>query len=646
MATRVFAVIIGIDKYKSRSILNLHSCASDAKKIGRWLVDDLGIPKEHICQLLDSEATKSKVEDTIMQHLVNNPDIERGDAIFIYFAGHGSQLSAPVDWFQDNQPGGFVDILCTYDHNTKNSSGRILGISDRSMHALLRELAEVKGDNITLVLDCCFSPLQGQTSNRERRHARWTSTNEAQPDDLYQGLWPGARGNPYAKGSGFCEFHPQTHTLLAACEQGGKATEGRGGGCFTSAFLKIATNVALHRTSYARLHDLLVQELSGAQMPVCHSSNKSRIIFDTIPFVADGQFVPVRLEGLSELYVGAGAAHGITAGTEFTIHLHNYRGSNNPSLTTAHVVEVNPTWCVSRLQCKEVSVPKNTWARLSRLNNSTPFKVKLKVTLTSLFRYLKLRRSLPTKADKATSSHLGTTIVRVDDKSQADISLSIDRHDIVVDRHDQLLSTVCLGRVKIDRKSGVDVINDAARFHFKIHSENPEHPLENLVVMELYSLDPLTWSRTEPNLLVNGRATIDRDQSAMFTAVIQNKSNYDLWPYLFFMDSNCYGITILYHPDPTLSIAPLSRHSSLHVGSGKPGSESLMFALADQNLDSGFLKLFLTTSPVPMNMIEQGPTEEWFHSANYLETFSPSFYDDEIWDTSLACLSFVKDDRC
>lgn len=647
MATRVFAVIIGIDTYKSGTVSNLRSCTKDAKKISQWLINDLGVPKEHIRLLLDSKATKSNLEDTIMEHLINNPDIEHGDAVFIYFAGHGSQLSAPADWFQDDQPDGFVDILCTYDHDAANSSGRLVGISDRSMQALLDDLADVKGDNITFVLDCCFSPLQGQTNSHDGRQVRWTPTVKAMSDDLYQGLWPSARGKSCARGSGFCESQPKNYILLAACEQGEKATEGKDGGKFTGAFLKTVANVALHRTSYALLHDLLIQETCGIQRPICVGLNKKKILFDAIPFIADGQFVPAELEDTTHLHIGAGAVHGITIGSNFTLHLHNYRGSKNPSLANVHVVEIHPTWCVGEVQSTEISLPTKTWARVSRLNNLTPYKVKLKATLTSFLKFLKLRRSLPTKADNGRPSLLSLNVIRVSDKSQADMSLKIDRQDVVIDRYDQLLAPACRRTLKIERKSGIEAINDAARFHLQLHSENLECPLFNLVKMEIYSLDPLTWRRREPNLLIDGQATIRCDQSAIFTAVIRNKSSYDLWPYLFFMDANCHGITVLYHPDPTLSIVPLPKHSTLHVGSSKPGSEALSFALADRNLESGYLKLFLTSSPVPMNMIEQGPSDEWVHSPTYLETFfRSSSGDNDIWDTSLACLSFMKDDAC
>lgn len=90
MASRVFALIIGIDTYISHKITNLSACVSDALRIRKWLVDDLDIPAENTCLLLNDKATKQSIEDAFMTHLVSNAQIERGDAILVYFAGHGS----------------------------------------------------------------------------------------------------------------------------------------------------------------------------------------------------------------------------------------------------------------------------------------------------------------------------------------------------------------------------------------------------------------------------------------------------------------------------------------------------------------------------------------------------------------------------
>ncbi|EGO00098.1 hypothetical protein SERLA73DRAFT_88957, partial [Serpula lacrymans var. lacrymans S7.3] len=152
MAARAFALIIGIDDYKSGSIWNLQSCCDDAIRVKQWLIQELLVPKPHISTLLNNDATKRRIEDVFMAHFVNNPDIQRGDAMIIYFAGHGSSVPRPRDWGEGKFAS--VQVLCPYDHDTRGPEGRVAGISDRSLNAMLAELCKVKGDNITLILDC------------------------------------------------------------------------------------------------------------------------------------------------------------------------------------------------------------------------------------------------------------------------------------------------------------------------------------------------------------------------------------------------------------------------------------------------------------------------------------------------------------
>lgn len=253
MSSRVFALIVGIDNYKSGNIWNLHSCVDDAKCMKRWLIDGLNTPKDQIRVLLDNQATKQNIEDSFMEHLVNNPAIERNDAIIIYFAGHGSSLAAPPDWFQEVEYAAEVQVICPYDHDTNATQGRIAGISDRSLHALIDVLSSTKGNNITLILDCCFSSPQTPRNVLDRRITRWTRTTKAVPDDLYRGLWSAARGKPHTSHLGFFNHSLTTHTLLAACCLEDKAVEGKEGGKFTTSLIR-AIPVRILRDLYASVN--------------------------------------------------------------------------------------------------------------------------------------------------------------------------------------------------------------------------------------------------------------------------------------------------------------------------------------------------------------------------------------------------------
>jgi len=375
MSTRVFVLIIGIDSYKSGSIWNLDSAASDAKSTKHWLVHHLGVPRHQILMLLDSEATTTNVEDAFTSHLLDNPAIEHGDAILIYWAGHGSSLLAPRSLSGSPSAKGYghIDMLVTYDHDTKSpsGSGRISGISDRSMFAMIQSLSQAKGDNITLALDASFS---APARSRDRGSVRWTPTVKATAADVMAGLW---RVDDTSAGEGFFYNEYNTHTLLAASGPREGAVEGNDGGRFTQSLIRAAGTLPLHQTSYVDLISHITSSDSSFdenhnQTPRSLGLHKSRIVFHALPFIADERYIPLDARPSPDHFrIEMGSKHGIVEGTELSMHSHNRRGSLNPSLDSLKVLEVHPTWSLARRRSREGA--RGEWAQITQ---KTPFKPK------------------------------------------------------------------------------------------------------------------------------------------------------------------------------------------------------------------------------------------------------------------------------
>jgi hypothetical protein len=643
MSTRVFALIIGIDSYKSGAIWNLHSCVEDAKRMKRWLMEGLKVPKDQICVLLDNHATKQRIEDAFTEHLVNNSSIERGDALLIYFAGHGSCLTAPQDWYQHHSRTEIVEVLCPYDHDTKSTEGRIAGISSRSFNAMIEELATSKGNNITVFLDCCFSPIQTTANILDRSITRWTRTVKTVPEDLYRGLWPSARGRPLSSKLGFLQ-PSGSYTLFAACSAGEKAQEGKEGGRLTVSFLHAVPDLPLHRTSYVQLIERLLQQDGDVQKFLCLGKHKNRILFNDVPFPPDTSFSAVSLDSESGLMeVDLGAIHGVVEGTEFSLHLHNHRCSRNPIIASLVATDVWPTRCFTRIKSRVSEVPKSCWAKVTRWNNRRPLRVYLKTTITSFIRMWNLRRKLPTKPGSIPPRN-GVNVLTVKQEDHADVSLTIGARGMTIFEHHPILPGKLKRVVKIQKNDGLIVVDEVARFHLHLHRKNADNPLRNLIEMELYRLDPLTWCKSSPNYFKDGMATISYDKDAIYQVTIHNNSTVDLWPYLVYMDPNHYSISMLYHPDTSSKEPPLPSHGSLDIGSGALGSEALSFALADHNhMDSAYLKLFLSSDPVSMNILEQDPMPRWINQL-YTPTVVRPTSKTPIWDTSLAPLIFMRHD--
>lgn len=145
--SRVFALIIGINKYKAvrRPFLNLRGAVPDADLVQSYLQKHLGVPNSQIRNLRDSEATRAAILHEI-NALITDDRIQRGDPILIFYAGHGSTAPKPKDW-EDGGPA--IQLLLPHDYLCENEMGQMIhGIPDRTLGVLLGRLASSKGDNI------------------------------------------------------------------------------------------------------------------------------------------------------------------------------------------------------------------------------------------------------------------------------------------------------------------------------------------------------------------------------------------------------------------------------------------------------------------------------------------------------------------
>ena len=156
---RLFALIIGINKYKSPDIPNLVGAVDDANAMRNYLQKYLGVPSSRIRDLRDSEATRAAILKEV-EGFSSNSKIKEGDPILMYYAGHGGSANTPEGW-----PGwevgntGKIELLIPYDHSSPLNGNHQHGIPDRTLGALLSHIAGKKGDNIVRQnLPCCRSP--------------------------------------------------------------------------------------------------------------------------------------------------------------------------------------------------------------------------------------------------------------------------------------------------------------------------------------------------------------------------------------------------------------------------------------------------------------------------------------------------------
>ncbi|KIY74334.1 hypothetical protein CYLTODRAFT_2784 [Cylindrobasidium torrendii FP15055 ss-10] len=361
MPSQTFALLVGIDKYKSGPIWDFEACSSDARRVGRWLLNDLFVPKSHIRLLVDEDATTQNIKDVFTAHLLNNDNIQQGDAVVIYFAGHGSIVELPAGWAGSGSDAADVQVLCPHDYDTKTSQGRVAGISALSLNAMLRELGRTKTDNITLILDTSLSP---PADLRWRGGVRWTPTRKVSAKDLKTCRWFGSAedsANPLGISRSFYA-DDISHTLLAASGPSEKASTGKDGGKFTSALLEAAREMDLATATYTDLISYIEPKLLDVrQRPVC-VGRTSRHVFDSVPFAPDPTYLPVAVHDEKRFRIEGRMQ--VEKGQELSLHPHNITGQHNPTITRVVVSEVHPTFCiVRRRSLSSVAIPEECWAR-------------------------------------------------------------------------------------------------------------------------------------------------------------------------------------------------------------------------------------------------------------------------------------------
>ena len=162
-SSSIFALIIGVDEvlsnffkkttslwltcqYLSEDIPNLAGAVNDAQDMEDLLINDFKVPRTNVLFLHNETATRQNILDSIQAHLLQNANIQRGDSMIIFFAGHGSRVLSPQEWFSSD---GKIEVICPYDEETQDGNGETIpAIPDRTINNLTRRLAETKGNNI------------------------------------------------------------------------------------------------------------------------------------------------------------------------------------------------------------------------------------------------------------------------------------------------------------------------------------------------------------------------------------------------------------------------------------------------------------------------------------------------------------------
>ncbi|KIM78109.1 hypothetical protein PILCRDRAFT_603746 [Piloderma croceum F 1598] len=610
---RLFALIIGINNYAS--VRKLSGAAPDAQAIKEYLENDLKVPSGQIRILLDKEATRSAIIQGFYE-LQNDPDIKMDDPILIFYAGHGSELDAPLEW-ETGAAGSKIQTLVPQDYD-KTDGQEVHAIPDRTLGALIDGIAQKKGDNITVIFDCCHSG--SGTRDDDDNETRTVKLASNMPVNLDQKVWSDSGASRATEiAPGFARTGLRSHVLLAACSSTETAKETGGRGVFTKALL---TLLRRHGVEKLRYSDVLQRmDAIPSQNPQCEGFHHDRIFFNAKAPTAGRVSYPVHLED-GEYIMDAGSAHGISKGAEFTIFKDRDSILTSPPLGILEVADQEDISSFSTT----LSLPLGK--SLFQLDKGA-LALQTKVGAEEdLALHVPLDERLIPVFDGLLKQMQGTgpecKKISLVERADAQLEITVEGDKVVFNILDERVTIFGLNRIPFVVNPTVDdlypIICAAAHYYWHLNRTQNNQLIQDKVEIKFMQLkksqtefDEAGRSKLIPieqNLYHNGVIDFVVRKKAIYGIKITNNTPWDLYTSVFYFDNSDLSITPYYNIPPSGQFKQdvhLKEYGGiLAIGYGSAGAVPFSYKLRDtQDVDVGFLKFFFTTKPVDFSKVPQ-----------------------------------------
>ncbi|KAF8553761.1 hypothetical protein OG21DRAFT_1197024 [Imleria badia] len=594
----MFALIIGIDDYFNCG--KLRGAVSDAKAMKEYLEQVLRVPEDHIRTLFDQNATRNAIIQAF-KDLQKDERIEKGNPIVVFYAGHGGELPSPVSWTWWD-PKSMIQCLLPQDYD----KSCIPPIPDRAVGALIEGIAKAKGDNITVIFDCCHSASMTRGDN-DVYVPRTVKLDYTIPDDLDQDIWGDRAGKIHPK---FAYHGLQSHVLLAACGEDGCAYEYEGRGRFTAAILETLKNCAIDNITYT---EVLEHIHLDQQNPHCEGVNQHRILFD--PRVPAGRQVrhSVCIKDGGKCVIGAGWAHGVTYGVEFTL----YKQKRSLGVVVVHdaaEIEDFQTTVTTSLRLTDAS-----FAKLTRVGNLPLYPTpggnlssvleevnrRMDVNGTNAPNFWLVEEAKAAKLEVAIENDLA--VLKVLDRRLKRFGLTDLSFRIALERLTHALGAAAhyYWYLDLTKENNLIDTNDGMTVDFYLLQES-ESEYDEYGMPLLIPVKP-GFCRRDPNVETSDVIDFVVDPNGVYGIKITNKTTRDLYLNAFLFNNSSLSIAPYYtQPSASTPKAPLKQNASFIIGYGTAGTAPFAYSLEEgQDVDVGYLKIFFATRPIDLADIVQ-----------------------------------------
>ena len=158
---RKLALLIGINNYPDPGTPNLTGCLTDIEMQYQLLVHRYGFNPSDILKVADGEAmepTRDNILQAFEEHLI--AQARPGDVVVVHYSGHGAKVQDPqpieVQICKDDND-DLNGTLVTQDITPEGQTGDQVVVPDIMGRSLFLLTERIPTDNVTMVLDSCFS---------------------------------------------------------------------------------------------------------------------------------------------------------------------------------------------------------------------------------------------------------------------------------------------------------------------------------------------------------------------------------------------------------------------------------------------------------------------------------------------------------
>ncbi|KIK61890.1 hypothetical protein GYMLUDRAFT_260464 [Collybiopsis luxurians FD-317 M1] len=623
----VWALVIGVNEYKE--LVHLTGAVADADDFVDFLTVQMDVPNDHIKNLREKEATRQAITTSIAA-LAQDDRIENGDAIIIYYAGHGAEARPPPKW----DAGGHnarIQMLCAYDFvRAKNDTEDGQGILDITLAALLSRIAKAKGDNITVIFDSCHSG-SGTREGDPVPNIRGVELPkdyeilDTVDQELLRDLPDQQRKVIISKE--FEKSGAASHVLLAGCASHQTSKEILGRGRFTVALMSLLRKSDINTMTYqdviSRVDDL------PDQTPQCDGIHSSRIMFNGKALGAGRTLYRVTSQG-GVITLQAGEAQGITKNATFNV----LDSSNMNARILGSITADKPSACSTTMK-GSVTFTSPAYAVQTSIGDGMDIAVGLPVddailpALNFAVREMKQRRpdkrnlrfvdiKTPPEHEIAVRNDNGEAVFELTDKVWVAEGLKDLSFRISFAEPDSLYAVFTCAAdffYNLRRSSKAQEAGKSTDISGSVSLEVFEVKEGEVQGVEYPVLLPKLIDGKPKNLNSDGvlRADVEEGRKLKYGLKLSSRLDQPLyvWAFLFNLSdlsvafkSGILPATIRKQPDK--ADPSILTYGNLTLGYGSGGARPLEIVMGDKDeVDVSYIKFFITTEYVDLSKIAQ-----------------------------------------